>query len=149
VFGEMALVSRAPRAASVIASRPSLVLAAPIDVLEQVAARAPEVGEQLATFCRARMLQNLLRTSPILRAVAPEERADLVSRFVTRTYEAGEYLIRRGDKEHGVHMMASGEVEVVTTDDSGEKLVLAKLVAGDVVGEVATILRRVANADVV
>jgi len=48
-----------------------------------------------------------------------------------------------------VHLIASGEVEVVTTDDTGEKLVLAKLVAGDVVGEVATILRRVANADVV
>ncbi|GAC1368879.1 MAG: hypothetical protein NVSMB47_19220 [Polyangiales bacterium] len=149
VFGEMALVSRAPRAASVIASRPSLVLGARVERLEQVAGRAAEVGEQLATFCRARMLQNLVRTSPILRAGAPAERAELVSSFVTRTYEVGEYLIRVGETANGVHLIASGQVEAVTKDESGERLVLAMLGPGEVVGEVATILRRAANADVV
>ena len=148
VFGEMALVSRAPRAASVVASRPSMVLAAPVETLEAVAARAPQVGEQLAKFCRQRMLQNLIRTSPILRVVAPEEREDLVARFETNTYEAGEHLIRRGEVANGLHLIASGEVEVVT-EEGGEKLVLASLGPGEVVGEVAMILRRSAVADVV
>ncbi len=149
VFGEMALVSRSPRAASVLASRPSLVLSAQVEELETVATRAPEVGEQLASFCRERMLQNLVRTSPMLRAVAPDERVDLVSSFETRTYEAGDYLIRRGETATGLHLIASGNVEAVTIDESGEKLVLATLGAGEVVGEVAMILRRPANADVV
>jgi CRP-like cAMP-binding protein len=149
VFGEMALVSRAPRAASVVAVRPSMVLAASVEQLEAIAARAPEVGEQLATFCRERMLQNLVRTSPILRAVDPAERGDLVSRFETRTFEPGDYLMKKGDVASGLHMMASGEVEVTTADASGERFVIAKLGPGDVVGEVAMILRRPHSADVV
>lgn len=149
VFGEMALVSRAPRAASVVATRPSLVLVAPVEALESVAARAPEVGEQLATFCRERMLQNLLRTSPILSAVDPDERGDLVSRFETRTFEAGEHLIRNGTPATGLHLIASGKVEVSTNDQSGERLQIATLGPGDVVGEVAMILRRPHSADVI
>jgi cAMP-dependent protein kinase regulator len=147
VFGEMALVSRSPRAASVVATRPSMILAASVDDLEEVASRAPEVGEQLALFCRERMLQNLLRTSPILRSIDMDERADLVARFETRTYEPGETIIRKGDTASGLHMIASGEVEVTTTEEE-ERMVLATLGPGEVVGEVALILRRPANADV-
>jgi cAMP-dependent protein kinase regulator len=149
VFGEMALVSRAPRAASVVATRPSIVLRASVEALEQVATRAAEVGDQLASFCRERMLQNLVRTSPILGVVAPEERQDLVGRFETRTFESGERLIRRGEPPSGVHLIASGEVEVVTEDASGERLVIASLGPGDVVGEVAMILRRMSSANVI
>jgi CRP-like cAMP-binding protein len=87
-------------------------------------------------------------TSPMLRAVAPEERIDLVSRFETRTYEAGEALIRRGDASSGLHLIASGEVEVVT-EEGGDKLVLATLGPGEVVGEVGMILRRPAMSDVI
>jgi len=148
VFGEMALVSRAPRAASVVASRPSLVLAAPVEALESVASRAPEVGEQLATFCRERMLQNLVRTSPILGAVDPVERPDLVARFETRTFEVGERLIRKGETHSGLYLIASGTVEVVA-EEGGERLLIATLGPGEVVGEVAMILRRSAMADVV
>lgn len=148
VFGEMALVSRAPRAASVVASRPSLVLAAPVETLEVVASKAPEVGEQLATFCRERMLQNLVRTSPILGAVDPAERPDLVARFETRTFEVGQRLIRKGETHSGLYLIASGTVEVVA-EEGGERLIIATLGPGEVVGEVAMILRRSAMADVI
>ena len=146
VFGEMALVSRAPRAASVVASRPSLVLVAPVAALESVAARAPEVGEQLASFCRERMLQNLVRTSPILGAVDPAERSSLMACFETRTFEAGQRLIRKGQAHSGLYLIASGSVEVVT-GDGDERLRIATLGPGEVVGEVAMILRRSAMAD--
>lgn len=148
VFGEMALVSRAPRAASVVATRPSLVLAAPVDALEVVASRAPEVGEQLATFCRERMLQNLVRTSPILGAVDPAERGGLVARFETRTFEPGEALIRKGQPATGLYLIASGKVEV-STREGGDRLLIATLGPGEVVGEVAMILRRPHSADVI
>lgn len=148
VFGEMALVSRAPRAASVVASRPSLVLAAPVEALEAVAARAPEVGEQLATFCRERMLQNLVRTSPMLSAVDPAERGSLVSRFETRTFEPGDALIRKGQPATGLYLIASGKVEV-STMEGGDRLQIATLGPGEVVGEVAMILRRPHSADVI
>ena len=64
LFGEMALLSRAPRAASVVACRPSILLVARRDALEEVAETRPEVGIELAAHCRRRMVANLVRTSP-------------------------------------------------------------------------------------
>jgi cAMP-dependent protein kinase regulator len=148
LFGEMALLSRAPRAASVVACRPSILLVASCDALEAVAAARPDVGVELAAHCRRRMVANLVRTSPVLIAVAPSERPALVERFETRVFEKGEKLIAVGEDTSGLHLIASGEVAVVG-EDAGESFVISTLGPGDVVGEVALVLRRKANADVV
>jgi cAMP-dependent protein kinase regulator len=148
LFGEMALLSRAPRAASVVATRPSILLVATRDALEAVAAERPEVGVELAAHCRRRMVANLVRTSPVLAAVEATERAALVARFETRVFEKGEKLIAEDDDPAGIHLVASGEVAVVG-HEAGEPIVIATLGAGETVGEVALVLRRKANADVV
>lgn len=149
IFGEMALLSRAPRAASVVAIKPSIVLVGRKDALDGVAESEPQVGEELANHCRRRMVQNLERTSTVLGAVAPRERPALVERFVTQSYEKGEKLIGQGDEPTGLHLIASGEVAVVRHEAGGEPFVLATLTAGDTVGEVALVLRRPSTADVV
>ncbi len=148
LFGEMALLSRAPRAASVIATRPSIVLVAKRDALEAAAEKRPEVGMELAAHCRRRMVANLGRISPLLMSVPGEERATLVEGFETRIFEKGDKLVKQGEEATGLHLVASGEVAVVA-HDSGETTVLASLPAGETVGEVALLLRRKANADVI
>src|SRR5439155_80367 len=112
LFGEMALLSRAPRAASVIACRPSILLVGRKDALDAVAEREPEVAVELATHCRRRMVQNLVRTSPILSAVQADERPALVERFETRVYEKGEKLIAEGNNPTGLHLLAPGDAAV-------------------------------------
>lgn len=148
LFGEMALLSRAPRAATVIATRPSILLVAKRDALEAIAERRPEVAVELAAHCRRRMVANLGRTSPVLIAVPPQERAVMVERFQTRIFEKGEKLVVEGAHPQGLHLVASGEVAVVA-HESGESVVVATLSPGETVGEVALILRRKANADVI
>jgi cAMP-dependent protein kinase regulator len=148
LFGEMALLSRAPRVASVVATRPSILLVAKRDALEAVAEKRPEVGVELAAHCRRRMVANLVRTSPVLLAVPPGERQALVERFETAVFEKGDKLIAEGVEPTGLHLIASGEVAVVG-HEAGEPFVIATLGVGDVVGEVALVLRRKANADVV
>ena len=148
LFGEMALLSRAPRAASVVATRASILLVATRDALEAVAAARPEVGMELAAHCRRRMVANLARTSPVLMAVPAEERAVLVERFETRIFEQGEKLVDEGEEARGLHLVASGGVAVVA-HEGGESVVLATLPPGETVGEVALVLRRKANADVI
>src|SRR5262249_53269199 len=66
IFGEMALLSRAPRTGSVVATRPSIVLEVKRDALDALAEEQPEVGTELAAHCRARMVQNLVKMSEIL-----------------------------------------------------------------------------------
>lgn len=148
LFGEMALLSRAPRAATVVAQRPSILLVAKRDALEAVAERIPEVGIELAAHCRRRMVANLVRTSPVLVSVPAEERATLVERFETRIFEKGDKLVAEGDDAQGLHLVASGEVAIVA-HEGGESIVLATLGAGETAGEVALVLRRKANADVI
>jgi cAMP-dependent protein kinase regulator len=148
LFGEMALLSRAPRAASVVANRPSILLVARREALEKVAEERPEVGSELAAHCRRRMFANLVRTSRILMSVHASDRPALVERFETRVYEKGEKLITAGEDAQGLHLIASGEVAVVG-HEGGDALVIATLGPGEVTGEVALVLRRKSNADVV
>lgn len=148
VFGEMALLSRATRAASVVASRPSLILAVRKSDLDAVVEAKPEVGAVLADYCRRRMMDNLVRTSRILGALKASDRPTLMQQFVTRTFEQGDRIIRQGTEAEGLHLIASGEVAVVRKDGS-ERTILAKLNVGEVVGEVSLVLRRPAIASVI
>lgn len=149
LFGEMALVSDAPRAASVIAEEPAQVLVATRDALEKLAKKTPQIGQQLGEFCRARMIANLIRHSAVLRAVAPEEREPLMARFEARSFKADERLVTLGDEAQGLFLLASGGVRVVGRDADGDELRVAVLGPGDVVGEISLVLRRPATADVV
>lgn len=153
MFGEMALLSRAPRTGSVVATRPSIVLELKRDAVDALAARAPEVGVELADYCRDRMMENLFRMSDVLRTVPEADRPALVKRFRTCTFEKSERLLVQDERPAGLFLIASGEVAVVrrdvTGDARGEPLVLSTLGPGDVAGEIAMVLRRPANADVI
>jgi CRP-like cAMP-binding protein len=149
LFGEMALVSSAPRAASVLAVEPTLLLVAPRAGLEQLAKRDPTIGRELGQFCQARMLTNLLRHSRILSAVEPTKRSELIARFSAQTFQPGDVLVRQGEEHGSLFLIASGGVEVRSTDDDGDRVVLAQPGPGDVVGEISLVLRRPAVADVV
>lgn len=149
IFGEMALVSEAPRAASVRALRATEVLEIGRDALEAIARKEPVVGEELGAFCRGRMVANLVRHGAILGALAPHDREELVKRFRTVTFAKGATLIEQGSEPSGLFLVASGQVEVRSKDSDGETLRIATLGAGDVVGEISLVLRRPATANVV
>jgi CRP-like cAMP-binding protein len=148
LFGEMALLSRSPRAASVIAVRPSIVLRADRAALDRVAKQHPELAAGLAKYCRRRMIENLVRTSSVLKPLRAAERHALLDRFVARTFEAGDQLIAEGEEGAGMHLVASGSLSIVAGGGADATRV-AVLGAGDVVGEVAMVLRRPATAAVV
>lgn len=148
LFGEMALLSSAPRTATVTACRPSVVLVGSKSALDRVAAAAPEVGRVFAEFCRRRMLDNLVRTNFILKSASPAERPALIERFVVRQFNQGDRIVAQGSPPDGLHIVALGEVDIVHHDETDTTLV-ARLGPGEVVGEVALILRRPAITDVI
>jgi cAMP-dependent protein kinase regulator len=148
LFGEMALVSDAPRAASVRAIEATRFLCFPRDTLEKLAQRDANLGKELGRFCQARMVANLVRHSSILAAVAPSDREALMERFETRTFDAGARLVSRGEETQGLFLIASGTVAVTSVDDDGDRIHIADLGPGDVVGEISLVLRRPATADV-
>ncbi len=149
LFGEMALLSSAPRTATVSACRPSVVLVGSKGALDRVAAKAPEVGRVFAEFCRRRMLDNLVRTNFILKAANPSERPALIERFTVKQFNQGDRIVAQGSPPDGLHIVALGEVDILHNDDGSEPTLVARLGPGEVVGEVALILRRPAITDVI
>jgi CRP-like cAMP-binding protein len=117
--------------------------------LEALAQKDPAIGRELGRFCHGRMVSNLIRHSAILSAVEPQKRTELVAKFTPETFQAGDVLVRQGDDASGIFLIASGGVEVRSTDGDGDRVILAQLGPGDVVGEISLILRRPATADVV
>lgn len=148
VVGEMALVSDAPRAASVRSVEPTLVLTINKDSLEQEASRETGIGEALAQFCQHRMLNNLMKHSFALSALTKDEKRRLLDRFQSRSFEKGAALVRQGEEGPGLFLVAAGHVRVTTADDEGDELVVAELGPGEAVGEISLVLRRPASATV-
>jgi cAMP-dependent protein kinase regulator len=149
IFGEMALVSNAPRAASAVAVEPVQAFGMSRKALEELAARDPEIGRELGSFCYGRMLANLVRHSAILSGVEAAKRAALIASFETRHFERGTRLVEQGQDAGQLFLIASGSVQVRGRDAQGEQVVLAQLGPGEVVGEISLVLRRPAVADVV
>lgn len=149
IFGEMALVSAAPRAASLVAVEPVVVLSISRKHLEGLSAQDPALGRELGAFCHRRMVSNLVRHSAFFSCLEREDRRALVKRFTPQSYRRGTTLLEQGGENSRLLLVASGLVHVKRHDGDGDTVLLASLGPGEVVGEISVILRRPASADVV
>ena len=96
-FGEVALLAGGPRIASVDAlADDTQVLEIPGKVLLALARRHPEVASALKTFCRQRLLANLLATSPLFRPWIATSARELATRFRARDALPGRASSTRG-----------------------------------------------------
>lgn len=137
LLGEMSLLTQKPRKATVRTLRPTELLEIDRSSVEQVAAEQPSIVEDLVRFARRRMIANLIATSPVFRPLGSEQRVEVIRAFERRIAKAGEVVIAEGTPPTGLFLVLEGEVEVSTRDASGERMVLAYLREGEVVGEIA------------
>ncbi|MGE6759093.1 cyclic nucleotide-binding domain-containing protein [Corallococcus interemptor] len=143
-FGEMALLSGAPRAASVeSADDDTQVLEISAAVLATLSRSHPPVAKALKKFCRERLLANVMNSSALFRPFNRKDRRALVERFRARDVERGEVIIREGDATDGLYVVLSGEVEV---HKSGQRL--TSLREGDLFGEISLLQKTPATATV-
>jgi CRP-like cAMP-binding protein len=132
-FGEVALLAGGPRTASVYAlGEDTQVLEISGQLLMDLARRHPGVASALKTFCRQRLLSNLLSTSALFRPLDRTERRELATRFRARDALAGEVVITQDTPGDGLYVVLAGEVEVIR-----EGVVAGTLGAGDVFGEMS------------
>lgn len=136
IFGEMALVSAAPRTASVTAVRDSDLLEFDREALAAVAQEVGPLAAALDKFTRERLLNNLLATSPLFAPLDRKQRLDLVRRFTAHDVAPGVVVIREGEPGRGLFILLAGEVDVSKVDGDS-KVLLASLKPGDVFGEIS------------
>lgn len=147
-FGEMALLSGAPRAASVAADVPSEVLEFKPDVLVSIARQHPQLAQSIRRFYRQRLLANALATSAVFRPFPTGDRKLIMSRFVARETKAGEAIIREGEPSDGLYVVLEGSVDVLKRQ-MGKDVLVSQLREGDLFGEMSCLRKIPATASIV
>ncbi len=148
LFGEMALVTEQPRAASVAVVGEADVVAVSRAALEQLTARLPALGEALARFTRERLIKNLLVNSPLFRPFTKPQQADLLRRFESQDVPSATSIIREGEAGRGLFIVLSGKAEVVKGATGTQPVILATLHPGEVFGEMSLVSAQPTSATV-
>lgn len=137
VIGEMALLSNAPRMATVTATEDADLL---VFGREAIAAARADVGAlaaALGRFVERRVLSNLLATHPIFKPFDEAQRVTLAAHFETVKAPAETTLIRQGEAGRGLFVILTGEAQVTARDDAGTDHPVARLRSAEVFGEIA------------
>lgn len=80
-------------------------------------------------------LADLLGNDPVLAQSRPEARTAIFRAFEPRSFRAGELLVRQGDDDSRVFVLAAGKVDVLRTiEEQGGALLLGKLDPGAIFG---------------
>ena len=146
VLGEMALITSAPRSATVTATEPVEYFELSRADVRQLAKLQPTVADELQAYCRSRLLQNLLRRSPLFARFDEATRIDILGQFKTTTFEAAEGIIIQGQPSPGLYLIASGDVDVTIANPEGDMVKVATLGVGEVFGEISLLKNQPATA---
>jgi len=147
VVGEMALLSRSARGATVTAATDADLLQFSVEGLARASEGAGAVARALDKFTRERLVNNLITTAPLFRTLDRTQRIDLVHRFTAHDVAVGTDLIREAELARGLYVVLSGAVDV-TKRDGDEKVLLATLGPGEVFGEMSLLSQKPASATV-
>lgn len=148
LFGEMALVSSSPRLATIIAEGDTVVMEFARRSLEEIIARHPSVGDAIQRFYRQRLMENLLRSSPLLHPLSDDDKLAIARSFEAMTFKDSEVLLRQGEQGDGFYMLLRGQCDVFHTTKDGKEHAYPALREGDAFGEISALLQQPATASV-
>ena len=80
---------------------------------------------------------NLLAEVPLFQLLDDEERKTLSGLLDVRTFNKGEIIFAYGDPGEALFIVRRGSVQVYVEDRTGETIILAENLAGDVFGEIS------------
>jgi len=132
-FGEMALMSRSKRLATVTAQSHVVVLEFAREAMEKLFQQHPGIAGALDAFYRERLLANLMRSSPLLQPLGDDLKIELSSRFEVKTFETGHVILVQGQPGDGLYLVIRGRCGVM--DRSGKRY--PELGEGDAFGEIS------------
>jgi CRP-like cAMP-binding protein/Zn-dependent protease len=133
-FGELALLYRQPRSASVRALAPLQVLALGRESFEALV--APWLRDYGLTVRFLEQRSELSRM-PVFRHTAPAELEPILDRLTAHEFASDTAIIRQGDVGDRFYLIRRGRAEVVLRDGDGVERVVRQLTAGDYFGEMA------------
>lgn len=146
LVGEIGLVTRQPRNASVSALVDSKLVAIDRGALFSVMRSDPELARAILQPVRRRMLDRQLRTNRFFAAFLASERAAIARQFRLMDVEKGTRIVRRGAPPEGLYIVLAGALAEHAGVASRRS---RRLSIGDVFGGAALLAGRPAEVDVV
>ncbi len=139
-FGEMGLISDAPRVASVVATRDCTLLEVTREMLARLGQRFPVLEQVVQQFYKDRLLDNLLKSNPIFQPIPADKKRAIAERFQSRTVEPGTVLLQQGQRSHALHLLLRGRCSVVHQDPEGGERPYPDMTEGAIFGEISLLL---------
>ncbi len=135
-FGEMALISRRPRQATVRAAidSPAAVAALDRETFDGLVADSPSLRDELQGIIGLRQLQSQVDA---LDDVDREELRRLTTGAPVRTFVPGDTILRQGALGDTFFFILEGEAEVYVTRADGRETLIDRLTTGRHFGELA------------
>lgn len=146
-FGEVVVVTDEARNAGVQAVTDTELLCIERHCLRELIVEEPAVLPVLLRFLRERLIDNLIRKSPLFAAFRGAERDDLVRRFGFLEVKRGTVLVQEGEVSPALYVTMAGTLSVDRVAQ-GQRVHLANLSAGDVFGEMSLLANTGAVATV-
>jgi cAMP-dependent protein kinase regulator len=133
-FGEIGLVTNRPRTATIQTLVPTQLLAVDRALLWSLLRERPDCFAIVLRFLRERLVDRLVRTSPLFAAFAEAERSQVAKEFRLLEVKDGAVVIQQGRPAPGLFALLCGQMQVIYMDTDGDK-VLATLRPGEIWGE--------------
>ena len=112
LFGEMSCLNRAPRSASVVASRDCYMLEMLRNVLDNLN-NDPEYRKKMDAVYKERVLDGQVRRLPLFQDLPDDEFATIRDRIELVEFEAGSVVFEEHDDSDSFYVIRSGLVKVV------------------------------------
>ena len=141
VIGELALLSQEPRAATIIATRPTRLLKLTRDVflqfLETVTGVDSNSVEDSHRYLRQQYRIQLLKRIDWLSTLSLTDLAAIAGQLRVENFARDDTLFQRGDPGDAFYIIVRGWVNAFVTSDEGSMIVLNQFGPGDSFGEMA------------
>jgi len=139
LVGEMALISGAPRLATVTVAEAADVLELGAEALGAIGDELDLLAPVLDQVAQNRWLKNLLDQSPFFRAFDPDQRRQLLARCSAYEIPADTPLFAAGEVAKGVYLLLRGTAQLETPGDEAGSPRLLSLTAGTMLGVRSTL----------
>ena len=130
-FGEIALLYKLPRLASVQATTDGLVWAIERQTFRKIVIRS--------AFRKRKMYESFLENVPLLENLEKNERENLADALKSKTYSAGQAVVKEGDIEDGMYFIEAGTLAVLKQIEGEEEKVKEIQGPGQYFGEMGLI----------
>ena len=140
VFGEMALLERTTRTATVRASSDVEVWRLDRAVFDELLVTWPDLKKHLELQASRRRLQNFFRSYTPFARLPVDGLATMLTELESRTALTGECVIRQGDPPGPMYVVEEGRLRVFVEED-GSRRYIRYLRRGDFFGELSLFKR--------